>query len=538
MNKLIKIFIFIIILNFISSAGSLFASKNASSTHTLRLLVTSDIHGWFTNQVMYPRRKSTGLFHIADYIKQIKMTQKNVILLDAGDMIAGSPLSIYYNHLHPERLPENPFFKLLNALKYDVIVPGNHDLEHYSLLEQYYISNSNAKWLAANIVTRQTPVFHPYQTIHQGKFKIVIIGATTPGILMWSNISFFKNIKIISVKKALDKWIKIINREIKPDFLILAIHGGINPMRDHENGKLNRIPPVNDIRTLLPDFPEVDLVISGHDHQLHPYHPGQKLRFINNRPVISGGKLAEAVINISLDLIKGKKRWKIKNHQVEIYKAVQYQKKPKIIGSLTQQYLNYINEPLKWVIQKTDRGTATRCLNKLLALAFNDKKSIGSLFPSIGKISIRYLKNQILKRKHIYRWLRYPNRAVSVRLSWNDIYLLTHPKPEFGKYRITYNRHLFSAFNTEGMTVIDKQNWWPNREDYNRDKVVKISDYHFYGGGGVLSALFLKPVANATINKTIFQEQLIDYLNNKKQLKPESCQFLRYQSVTPADSPK
>lgn len=539
MNIWIKIYVFIIVLIFTNSVVLLFAIERPSSTHTLRLLITSDIHGWFSNQVMYPYRKAAGLFHIADYIRQVRNNHKNVILLDIGDTIAGSPLAIYYNRLYPQRLPENPFLKLLNSLNYDAIVPGNHDLEHVTLLENYYIPNSNAQWLAANINSRQTPIFHPYQTIMQGKFKVVIIGVTTPGILMWSNFSLLKNVEMVSVKKALDKWIKKIKREIRPDFLILAIHGGINPMRDHENGKLNRIPPVNDIRSLLPEIPEVDLVISGHDHQLHPYRLGQKLRFINNRPVISGGKLAEAVINIHLNLTKEKKHWKIKNHQLEIFKASQNKKKEFDFKEiLPQNYLSFINEPLNWKIGKTDSKLATQCLNDLLALAFSDQNTAGSLFPSIGKISVRYLKNQILRRKHIYQWFRYPNRAVSVNLSWNDIYLLTHPIPEFGKRKITYNRLLFSKMKAEGINLINQDNWWLNRADYKRDKIIKISDYHFYGGGGIIPALFLKPKANVVISKNIFQEQLVDYLKNNKQLKPEPCQFLKHQSVPPADSPK
>jgi len=496
------------------------------------------MHGGFTNQVMYPHRKKSGLFHIANYIKQIRLAQKNVILLDTGDIISGSPLSIYYNYLYPTRLAENPFFRLLNSLKYDAIVPGNHDLEHLSLLENFYIPGGKTKWIAANIQQSGIPFFSPYLSIHQPNFKIVIIGATTPGILIWSNISTLATTRITSVKQALIKWIAKIKKEIEPDFLILAIHGGLNPMRDDENGKLNRIPPVNDIRSLLPDFPEIDFIISGHDHQLYPYRSNQKLRYIDQRPVVSAGKHAETVTNIKLSLQKKGNTWKIINHQVNIFKAADSNQNKPPMTSFSQDYLTFINEPFNWKVHKASTTIAASCINELLALSFSDQKTAGSLFPSIEKISLYKVKNQILRRKHIYQWLRYPNHAVSIKMSHNDIFLATHPKPEFGKRRSAYNRRLFSYFKTEWNNTLNKQSWWPNRKDYKKNKTVKISDYHFYGGGGVLSAIFLKQKGEANITGKIFQEQLIDYLKSNQQLEPESCQFLKYQSVTSAVSPK
>jgi len=498
------------------------------------------MHGWLTNQVMYPHRKKSGLFHIADYIRQIRSEQKNLILLDTGDIISGSPLSIYYNYLHPTRLAENPFLQLLNALKYDAIVPGNHDLEHLSLLENFYIPSGNTKWIAANIEQNSKPIFFPFLSIQQPNFKIVIIGATTPGILIWSDISASKTTRITSVKQALIKWIAKIKKEIDPDFLILAIHGGLNPMRDDENGKLNRIPPVNDIRTLLPELPEIDFVISGHDHQLSPYRSHQKLRFINQRPIVSAGKHGETVTNIKLKLQKKGNNWKIINHQVNIFKAADSRQNKANMAVLSQDYLSFINEPFNWKVHKTLSITAAKCINKLLALSFADHKTAGSLFPSIEKISISKLRNQILRRKHIYQWLRYPNQAISIKISKNDIFLVTHPKPEFGKRRSSYNRKLFPYFKAGWDNTFTKQSWWPNREDYKKNKTVKISDYHFYGGGGLLATIFLKQRGEAKITVTgkIFQEQIIDYLKSNQQLEPESCQFLKYQKVTSAVSPK
>ena len=172
MKRLIKTISFLVVLIPLFLSDPLSADQNKSSTHTLQLLITSDMHGGFTNQVMYPHRKKSGLFHIANYIKQIRLAQKNVILLDTGDIISGSPLSIYYNYLYPTRLAENPFFRLLNSLKYDAIVPGNHDLEHLSLLENFYIPGGKTKWIAANIQQSGIPFFSPYLSIHQPNFKI------------------------------------------------------------------------------------------------------------------------------------------------------------------------------------------------------------------------------------------------------------------------------------------------------------------------------------------------------------------------------
>ena len=55
-------------------------------------------------------------------VKKIKSSQKNVILLDAGDIFQGTP---YFNFYGGELE-----FKLMSLLKYDVATIGNHDFDN------------------------------------------------------------------------------------------------------------------------------------------------------------------------------------------------------------------------------------------------------------------------------------------------------------------------------------------------------------------------------------------------------------------------
>lgn len=89
----------------------------------IKILGTSDIHGrvvpW--NYAADEEDKSGSYSQISTLVKEIREKNKNVILVDVGDSIQDNYIDIFAKEKN------HPVPKVLNYMKYDVFVLGNHE---------------------------------------------------------------------------------------------------------------------------------------------------------------------------------------------------------------------------------------------------------------------------------------------------------------------------------------------------------------------------------------------------------------------------
>lgn len=98
---------------------------------TITLLQTTDVHCqlhahdelfWENNQLAF--RKAGGYAHLATAIDQLrKQNPDNTFVMDTGDMFQGSMLSV--------KTSGQAFVPLLNAIGYDLYLPGNWEVVYY-----------------------------------------------------------------------------------------------------------------------------------------------------------------------------------------------------------------------------------------------------------------------------------------------------------------------------------------------------------------------------------------------------------------------
>lgn len=95
---------------------------------TLYILQTTDVHGriypynYFTDQPA-----PYGLARAFTKISEYRQQHQNVLLIDTGDLLQGTPLAYYFNKVENARL--NPLILTLNYMGYDAFTVGNHDIE-------------------------------------------------------------------------------------------------------------------------------------------------------------------------------------------------------------------------------------------------------------------------------------------------------------------------------------------------------------------------------------------------------------------------
>jgi 2',3'-cyclic-nucleotide 2'-phosphodiesterase/3'-nucleotidase len=160
------------------------SSLAAREKQELILLHTTDVHGnIYPYDYFNDRPDENGLARVYTLVKDYRQRYSNVILLDGGDLIQGTPLVYYFNH--EEYQWPNPMSLVMNYMRYDAFTVGNHDIEQGYLTYIKARDDADFPWLSANgIYPDGTPFFDPYVIIERSGIKTGIIGLTTPAIPM------------------------------------------------------------------------------------------------------------------------------------------------------------------------------------------------------------------------------------------------------------------------------------------------------------------------------------------------------------------
>ncbi|MFA5344391.1 MAG: bifunctional UDP-sugar hydrolase/5'-nucleotidase [Kiritimatiellia bacterium] len=193
-----------------------------------------------------------GLLRCATRIAEIRRQEPNVILLDCGDLIQGSPESFL---THGRIVVE-----AVRQLRYDALVPGNHEFDGgVDALRRFY-TQAKIPVLAANIGGVQDPALpgmRPFLCKDVDGVRVAIVGLSNPLIPKWSRPRLLGDVTVEASLVALRRLLPLVRAQ-KPDILVLAVHQGWREWGDD---------PANEIRAIAQAFPEFDVILGAHTHQ-------------------------------------------------------------------------------------------------------------------------------------------------------------------------------------------------------------------------------------------------------------------------------
>ena len=99
----------------------------------VRILSTTDLHTNLVNYDYYQDKETQnlGLAKTAVLIAKAKAENPNVVLVDNGDIIQGTPLGTYKAIVNPIKDGEqHPMYKALDSLGFDAGTFGNHEFNY------------------------------------------------------------------------------------------------------------------------------------------------------------------------------------------------------------------------------------------------------------------------------------------------------------------------------------------------------------------------------------------------------------------------
>ncbi|WP_445712945.1 bifunctional metallophosphatase/5'-nucleotidase [Flavobacterium sp.] len=233
--------------------GMSLSSFSSPDTKKITILHTNDVHSHIDPfPVDHPKNPNMGgAARRAAIIENIRKEEKNVLLLDAGDIFQGTP---YFNYYGGELE-----FKLMSMMQYDLATMGNHDFDNG--IDGFYAQLPHAKFdfVSANYDFKNTILYDivkPYKIIIKDGIKIGIfgLGVQLDGLV---DKKLYKETVYNNPIEVAQDMTKTLKEEKKCDLVICLSHLGFKYKNDPE--KPSDIMLANKTKN-------IDLIIGGHTH--------------------------------------------------------------------------------------------------------------------------------------------------------------------------------------------------------------------------------------------------------------------------------
>ena len=545
---------------------SLFALSAVSTAMAqevnIKILGTSDIHGrvvpWSYGADV--EDKSGSYAQIATYVKDVRKNNKNVVLVDVGDAIQDNQVDVFAKD--KKYYKDHPIPKVLNEMKYDVFVLGNHEFNFGMEALDEILKDIKAKKLTANFYYKKNDKRYIDATtiIEKDGVKLGIIGLSTPMSAKFEeDTGNLKDMKFTSpTEEARTQVEKLKAKGV--DAIIVIAHMGI----DNEN----KIPDTG-MRDVINAVDGIDVVIAGHMHKDVPSET------IKNTLITEPHRYGTVVSEVDLTFdINDKKEVKLvkKESKTVPVKELEADKK---IAEIYKPYHEKLRELNNVVIGQTENEMVPQETKHGVSAAFSRDTGLSSFINDVEQhysgadvvtFSFDHQKARMnkgdIKKKDIIFNYRYAGGDVTVYemtgkqlkeyMEWSANYFDTI-QPGDTEYRynaerkkskyVTYDifggvNYKIDLRNPQGSKIVDLTlaDGRPVTDDMKLK--VGMNSYRFAqlnGKGGIwegqqIPVLWESKVAMGREKGTI-QNMMIDYITNVKKGKIDGQSHNRWEII-------
>ncbi len=215
----------------------------------ITILHTNDMHSHIEPLKNGKHKGLGGMAQRSSIINSIRHQEKNVLLLDAGDIFQGTP---YFNSYGGELE-----FKLMSKMKYDAATLGNHDFDNGLEGLKKQLKFAEFPFLTANYDFSKTILknkFKAYKVFEKEEIRIGVfgIGVELDGLVPKN---LYKNTIYQDPVKKSNYYASLLKKEEKCDLVICLSHLGLK----YNSNKISDLQ-------LARQTSEIDLIIGGHTH--------------------------------------------------------------------------------------------------------------------------------------------------------------------------------------------------------------------------------------------------------------------------------
>lgn len=227
---------------------------------TVRIVHTTDVHGRLVPYDFITGKDPGGTSaRLASFLKEARTETPNLLLLDGGDLVQGTPL-VYFDN---RRYATGPHLTVdvYNRLGYNAMCIGNHDIEAGHDVYDRFAELVRFPILCCNITRTDTgeSYYKPYETFVYDGVKIAVIGLVTPAVPEWLAEPLYAGMRFEEPIDAVRKTLQTVREKEQPDLVVLLTHSGLE----------NKNPDIleNASRAIAEKVSGINIILMGHDHE-------------------------------------------------------------------------------------------------------------------------------------------------------------------------------------------------------------------------------------------------------------------------------
>ena len=223
----------------------------AAQSRSVTILHTNDMHGAFIPHEAFwskesPKPMVGGFSELAFIVDSVRQAIPGVLLLDAGDVMTGNPITEYEYH----GVKGGILLEMMNRIGYEAWCPGNHDFDVSQANLVGLTSIARFPTLCANLVNENDEFSvnnRSSVTIEKNGVRIGIIGLMSQSLYNLVNQNNLTGLKVLSPVTTAQKLIDELGPNV--DLVVALTHQGI----DEDS-------------VLAANVNGLDVIIGGHTH--------------------------------------------------------------------------------------------------------------------------------------------------------------------------------------------------------------------------------------------------------------------------------
>lgn len=289
----------------------------------LRVLATSDLH-MHIMPFDYARNRASvavGLARTAGLVAAARSAARNVVLLDNGDFLQGSPMA----ELAAVEPGPNPAITAMNVLGYDAATLGNHEFNYGLDVLNGALESARFPVVSANAAVRpgHSPradrmLLAPWTILRREVFDLAgrpvelrlgVIGLVPPQVAVWDRDHVAGRVWFRDMVQAAAARVPEL-REAGADLVVALAHTGI--------GGAAAVDGMENAAVPLARVPGIDVLVAGHAHLVFPA-PGfagmagvdAAAGLIEGKPAVMPGAFGSHLGIVDILAEPGPKGWRV-----------------------------------------------------------------------------------------------------------------------------------------------------------------------------------------------------------------------------------
>ncbi len=199
----------------------------------LTILHTNDIHA----RLSPAPNGQGGLAYLAATIRRERAGCNHCILLNAGDLVQGTPVSTVFHGL--------PVYEVANLLGYNAGTLGNHEFDYGWMQAKKFMETARYPVVSANVINEGGTLFTaPYVILRVNGLRVAVIGGLTdlmPTLVTPKQMGEWKTTPVVAaVRKAA--------AEVRGKSDVIVLLGHISAGEE---------------KTFLETVPEIPIIVTG-----------------------------------------------------------------------------------------------------------------------------------------------------------------------------------------------------------------------------------------------------------------------------------